>query len=153
MALQLNIYEHLIDDFSSGRVDPLKHPNFQLEVARVKHGGKARYSAGDGRRLDCLKQHQQLVSPHKEMVAVKMHIWIPALVTGEIVQRTESKSVSTLELNASCHHARVLLDFIATSDVPSARGNLDGLMPGRDDWEWRCDLRDLRRAWLPANVT
>ena len=84
--------EHLIDDLNSGRVDPLKHPNLQLEVVEVKRGGKARYYSNDNRRLYCLKQHQKFVKPNKVMVSVKMHVCAPAF--DRLLQRLPEREQS-----------------------------------------------------------
>ena len=58
--------EKLIDDLRSSNVDPLDHPDRQLEVIRkwTKHG-KAKYYSNDNRCLYCLKQYHRDVIPSK----------------------------------------------------------------------------------------
>ena len=58
--------EKLIDDLRSSNVDPLDHPDLQLEVIRkwTKHG-KAKYYSNDNRCLYCLKQYHRDVIPSK----------------------------------------------------------------------------------------
>jgi hypothetical protein len=70
--------QKLIDELNSGEVDPLRHPDLELEVVRKLHGRHYRYYSNDNRRLYCLKEHQQHVEPRKVRVSAKLYDWSPA---------------------------------------------------------------------------
>ena len=55
--------QKLIDELNSGEVDPLRHPDVELEVVRKLYGRHYRYYSNDNRRLYYLEKHQQRVQP------------------------------------------------------------------------------------------
>ena len=77
--------QELIHDLDAGRVDPLEHPNMQLEVVRKWGNQREVFYSNDNRRLYCLKQHQAHNPDQWERADVKLYEWSPAF--DRLIQR------------------------------------------------------------------